>query len=98
MALVAHEFGTVLLAATGIGALCACLSALGASRIYQRVGRGYLDVADADPVEQSGKEPLELTEVREMVEATAALRRARRERSRARQAQISDLLRQLEGR
>jgi hypothetical protein len=95
IALLAHEFGMVLIGATGIGALAACLSALGAGRIYERVGRGYLDGA-TDPVVQSGKEPLELTEVREMLDATDTLRRARGERSRTAQERIAELLEELE--
>jgi hypothetical protein len=95
IALLAHEFGMVLLGATGIGALAACLSALGAGRIWKRVGRGYLDGATY-PVVQSGEEPLELTEVREMLDATDALRRARGERSRAAQERIAELLEELE--
>jgi hypothetical protein len=95
IALIPLEFGMVLIGATGIGALAACLSALGTGRIYERVGRGYLDGA-ADPVVQSGKEPLELTEVREMLDATNTLRRARGERSRTAQARIAELLEELE--
>jgi hypothetical protein len=91
-----HEFGVVLLAASGLGALAACLSALGVSRIYERFGRGYLDVADSDPVLQPAEEPLEVTEVREMLEATDALRRARGKRFRAGQERINKLLRELE--
>ena len=96
IALLPLDFGVVLLAATGVGALAACLSALGAGRIYERVGRGYLDVVAADPAEQTGTEPLELTEVREMLEATETLRTARGERSRAAPERISELLRELE--
>jgi hypothetical protein len=86
-----------MLVATGVGAVAAFWSALGAGRVYERVGRGYLDVTNADPVEQSGEEPLELTEVREMLEATDALRRARGEPSRAGQERINELLKELEG-
>jgi hypothetical protein len=91
-----HEFGAVMLAASALGAVAACMSALGVGRIYERVGRGYLDVADTDPVVQSTEEPLEVTEVREMREATDALRRARGRRLRAGQDKVSRLLRELE--
>jgi hypothetical protein len=95
IALLPHEFGVVMMIAAGVGAMAACLSALGAGRIYERVGRGYLDGA-TDPVVQSGREPLELTEVREMLEATDTLRVARGERSRAAQERITELLEELE--
>jgi hypothetical protein len=91
-----HEFGAVMLAASGLGAVAACLSALGVGRIYERVGRGYLDVADTDPVVQSAEEPLEVTEVREMQAATEALRRERVKRFRAGQDRVSRLLREVE--
>jgi hypothetical protein len=89
-------FGIVMLAAGVLGAIAACLSALGRKKIYEQVGRGYLDVAAADPAEQTGTEPLEVTEVREMLEATETLRTARGERARAAQERISELLRELE--
>jgi hypothetical protein len=98
IALAAHGFGLVLLTATALGAVAAFLSALGASRIYERVGRGYLDVGDADPVVQSGTEPLEVTDVREMLEATDAMRQSRGERARAVQERIAELLEELERR
>jgi hypothetical protein len=63
------EFGIVLIAASVVGVVGACLSWLGSGRIYERVGRGYLDVSDDDPVVQSAEEPLEVTEVRQMREA-----------------------------
>jgi hypothetical protein len=91
-----NVFEVVLLAATGLGVVGACWSALGVGRIYEGVGRGYLDVRDADPVVQSAEEPLEVTEVREMLDATDALRRARGERSRTGQQRIDKLLRELE--
>jgi hypothetical protein len=96
IALLPHEFGMVLMVAAGVGAVAACLSAFGASRIYERVGRGYLDVGAKDPVLRTGPEPLELTEVREMLEATDALRQARGERSRTAQERIAALLEELE--
>jgi hypothetical protein len=96
MELSVSGFGIVMLAASILGAVAACLSALGRKQIYERVGRGYLDVAAADPAEQKGAEPLELTEVREMLEATETLRSARGERARAAQDRIGDLLRELE--
>jgi hypothetical protein len=101
IALLPNEFGIVLLAATGVGAVAAFLSALGAGRIYERVGRGYLDVGATDPVAKAGgealelREPLELTEVREMLDATDSLRRARGLRSRAGQERIAELLEEL---
>jgi hypothetical protein len=91
-----NGFGMVMLAASVLGALAACLSALGSQQIYERVGRGYLDVAAADPAEQTGTEPLELTEVREMLEATETLRSTHGQRSRAAQERISELLSELE--
>jgi hypothetical protein len=93
-----NGFGVVMLVASVVGALVACLSALGTKEIYERVGRGYLDVAAADPAEQTGTEPLELTEVREMLDATDELRIARGERARAAQDRIAELLRELERR
>jgi hypothetical protein len=96
IALASYHFGMVLLAATAVGAVAAILSALGSGQIYERVGRGYLDVTETDPVVQSGNEPLEVTEVRELLEATEALRLARGERSRAGQERIAALLEELE--
>ena len=96
MGLSVNGFGMVMLAASVVGAIVACLSALGSKEIYERVGRGYLDVAAADPAEQRGTEPLELTEVREMLDATERLRSARGERARAGQERIAELLRELE--
>lgn len=96
MPLPAHEFGLVLLVATGVGAVGAFWSAIGSGRDYERVGRGFLDVTDRDPVAQAGDEPLELTEVREMLDATDALRQARGQRSRAGQKRIDELMRELE--
>ena len=96
IALIPHDFGVVVLAATGVGALAACLSSLGAGKIYERVGSGYLDVGATDPVVQPAREPLELTEVREMLEATDTLRQARGERSRVAQERIAELLEELE--
>jgi hypothetical protein len=93
-----NGFGMVMLTASVLGALVACVSALGRKEIYERVGRGYLDVAAADPAEQTGTEPLELTEVREMLDATDELRIARGERARAAQDRIAELLRELERR
>jgi hypothetical protein len=98
MGLSVNGFGIVMLAASVVGAIVACLSALGRHEIYERVGRGYLDVAAADPAEQTGAEPLELTEVREMLDATDKLRIARGERARAAQDRIAELLRELERR
>jgi len=86
-----------MLAASGLGAVAACLSALGVGHIYERVGRGYLDVTDTDPVIQPANEPLEVTEVRELQAATEALRRERLKRSRAGQDRVSRLLREVEG-
>ena len=97
MELSVSGFGIVMLAAAVLGAIAACVSAFGRKEIYERVGRGYLDVAAADPAEQAGAEPLELTEVREMLEATETLRSARGERARAAQERINELLKELEG-
>jgi hypothetical protein len=97
IAVLPHEFGMVLIGAAGIGALAAFLSALGSGRIYERVGRGYLDGA-TEPAAQAGEEPLELTEVREMLDATDTLRVARGERSRTAQERIAELLEELERR
>ena len=97
MGLSISGFGIVMLAASVLGAIAACLSALGRREIYERVGRGYLDVAAADPAEQTGPVPLELAEVREMLDATETLRRARGERARAAQERINELLKEIEG-
>jgi len=96
MELSVSGFGIVMLAAGVLGAIAACWSALGNREIYERVGRGYLDVAAADPAEQTGTEPLELTEVREMLDATDKLRTSRGERARAAQDRIAELLKELE--
>ena len=102
IALLPLDFGMVMLAAAGVGAVAACLSALGATRMYERVGRGYLDVSATDPVVEDGgeplelAEPLELTDVREMLDATDSLRRARGERTRVAQERIAQLLEELE--
>ena len=98
MGLSISGFGLVMLAAAVLGAIAACWSAFGRRDIYEQVGRGYLDVAAADPAEQRGPEPLELTEVREMLDATERLRSARGERARAAQDRIDELLRELERR
>jgi hypothetical protein len=98
MAVVAYDFGLVLLIAAAVGAVAAFVGALGASRGYENVGRGFLDVSDHAPVMQAGDEPLELTEVREMLDATDTLRQAHGRRSRAAQERIAELLEELEGR
>lgn len=69
----------VLVLAAILGMIGAAWSAFGARSLYDDVGRGYMDVGDSDPFEQSEDEPLELLEVRQLVRATEAMRQRRGE-------------------
>jgi hypothetical protein len=93
-------FQLVLIVAAGVGVVGALLAFAGSSRLYERIGRGYLDVPDGPPhPPASGFESWNgeaAQDTCQLLDARAALRRRHRKRVLESDVEIRAILRQLE--
>ena len=93
-------FQLVLIAAAGVGVVGALLAFAGSGRLYDRIGRGYLDVPDrpahSPPAGFESWNGEAADETRQLLDARAALRRRHRKRVLDADAEIRAILRQLE--
>jgi hypothetical protein len=93
-------FQLVVIAAAGLGVVGALFAFAGSGGIYDGIGRGYLDVPDrpdgrAPPDFDSWNAEAAL-EIRQLLEAKAALRRRHGKRTLDATTEIHTLLRELE--